>query len=204
MKKTDYFDIMQRQTRTSLEAAELLQAILADYDPEKTGEQREKMHLLEHAGDEIRHEAMKKLSRDFITPIEQDDLISLVQILDDVTDAIDEVVIELYMYNIKSLPKETKHLADMMLSCVKALSAAAVEFGNFKKSKTLMELIIDVNTMEGQADDVYIEAVRALFVSEENSMHAFGVKAIYDSLESCCDLCEHAADVMESVIMNNT
>ncbi len=202
MKKTDYFDLMQKQTRTSLDAAELLVTILDDYDPQKAGEQREKMHLIEHAGDEIRHEAMKKLSRDFITPIEQDDLISLVQILDDVTDAIDEVVIELYMYNIRSLPKETKHLADMMLSCVKALSAAAAEFKNFKKSQSLMKLIIDVNTMESQADDVYIEAVRALFVNGESS--AFGVKAIYDSLESCCDLCEHAADVMESVIMNNT
>lgn len=204
MKKTDYFELMQRQTRTSLEAAELLQSILNNYDIGKLGEQRENMHQIEHQGDEIRHDAMKKLARDFITPIEQDDLISLVQILDDVTDAIDEVAIELYMYNIQSLPKEIKHLADMMLSCVKALSAAAAEFKNFKKSQSLMKLIIDVNTVESEADEVYIEAVRALFAGEENSSHAFGVKAIYDSLESCCDLCEHAADVMESVIMNNT
>lgn len=31
-----------------------------------------------------------------------------------------------------------------------------------------------------------------------------GSKAVYDSLENCCDLCEHAADVIEQIIMKNT
>ena len=58
--------------------------------------------------------------------------------------------------------------------------------------------------MESTADTAYIEAVRALFVAEKDPMRAFGVKAIYDGLEECCDLCEHAADVIESAVMNNT
>ncbi len=204
MKKIDYFEIMARQAACSLEAAELLREILEDYQQAKLPAQREQMHHIEHRGDEIRHEAMKCLARDFITPIEQDDLLQLVQILDDVTDAIDEVAIELYMYNVEALPAETGHLATLMIQCVRALVAAVTEFRRFKKSSDLKRLLIEVNTMESRADHAYIEAVRALFVSEQNPKQAFGVKAIYDSLESCCDLCEHAADVMENVVMNNT
>ena len=204
MKKTDYFDIMTKQAKCSLQAAELLESILNDYQPGTIAAQREQMHLIEHAGDEIRHEALKSLARDFITPIEQDDLLQLVQILDDVTDAIDEVVIELYMYNVSSLPAEIKTLVAPMLNCVRVLGEAVEEFRHFKKSSTLQKLLVDVNTMESEADDAYIEAVHALFVNETDPVKTFGVKAIYDSLEDCCDLCEHAADVMENVVMNNT
>ena len=29
-------------------------------------------------------------------------------------------------------------------------------------------------------------------------------KAVFESLESCCDMCEHATDVIEQVIIKNT
>ena len=202
--KTDYFDIMARQANCSLKAAELLERMLEDYQPEKLPEQRDEMHHIEHSADEIRHEAMKALSKDFITPIEQDDLLQLVQILDDVTDAIDEVAIDLYMYQIAKLPERTKELAALMIRCVRSLQAAIGEFRHFKRSQTLAGLLVEVNTMESRADSAYIEALRELFTSEKDPIRVLGVKAIYDSLESCCDLCEHAADVMENVAMNNT
>ena len=202
--KTDYFEIMVRQAQCSVKAAELLEKMLRDYQPQMISKWRQQMHAIEHSGDEIRHDALRKLAREFITPIERDDLISLIQILDDVTDAIDEIVIELYMFNITVLPPRARELADMMLSCVRSLERAVEEFRHYKKSEKLMPLIIEVNSMEGAADEVYIDAMRALFTSDDNSLMAIGMKAIYDCIESCCDLCEHAADVIESTVMNNT
>ena len=102
--RTDYFGIMSRQAECSLKAAELLETILKDYQPSKVAAWREDMHHIEHSADEVRHDALKRLAREFITPIERDDLLRLIQILDDVTDAIDEVVIELYMFNVARLP----------------------------------------------------------------------------------------------------
>ncbi len=202
--KTDYFTIMELQAEHSLRAAELLERILADYKRETIPQRREEMHLIEHAGDEVRHSALRCLAKEFITPIERDDLLQLVQILDDVTDAIDDVVINLYMYSVPAMPKQAKEMAALMLGCVRALCEAVSEFRRFKRSERLPRLLVNVNTMEGKADEAYIEATRALFISEKEPLRAMGVKAVYDGLESCCDLCEHAADVMENVVMNNT
>lgn len=202
--KTDYFEVMARQAGCSLQAAELLEEILQSYEPGRVAAWREEMHHIEHSADGVRHDALKKLSREFITPIERDDLLRLIQILDDVTDAIDEVVIELYMFSVASLPVKVRELAQVMLGCVRSLAAAVSEFRHYKKPEKLLPLLIEVNTMESTADSAYIEAVRELFLTEKDALRAIGVKAIYDSLEGCCDLCEHAADVIESAVMNNT
>ncbi len=202
--KTDYFSIMEKQVECSLKAGELLKTILDGYTLEKLTASRAEMHAIEHSADTVRHEALLKLARDFITPIERDDLLALVQILDDVTDAIDEVAIDLYMYCIDSLPLAVGGLVDVMLDCVRSLKSAVAEFRNFKKTDKLMPLLIAVNTAEGKADSVYIEAMHELFAKPFDPKRAVGIKEIYNSLELCCDLCEHAADVIENAVMNNT
>lgn len=55
------------------------------------------MHDIEHRADEIHHDILKKLSTEFITPIEQEDILCLVQIIDDITDALDEVILDVYI-----------------------------------------------------------------------------------------------------------
>lgn len=201
--KTDYFALIISQAQCSLDAAKLLKRILQEYRPDSIATQLNEMHAIEHQADNIRHDVMKHLAKDFITPIEQEDLTELTRLMDDVTDAIDEVVINLYMYAIKDLPKDTVRLVDVVFQCVNSLFLAATEFKNHKKPEPLMKLLIEVNSEESKADTAYIEAMRTLFLSERDPLRVMGIKAVYDALESCCDLCEHAADVMEGVVMNN-
>lgn len=201
--KTDYFGFMEKQARCSLQAAELLVQIVASFQPDKLSVQKTEMHHIEHSADGIRHDALSKLARDFLPPIEREDLLSLIQILDDVTDALDEVVIDLYMYRIVRLPARATELATAMLNCVRALNAGVAEFPHYKKPQRLTPLLIEVNTRESEADSLFMEAMRELFGTEKDPVRLLGVKAVYESLESCCDLCEHAADVIASVTMNN-
>ncbi|NLO86702.1 MAG: DUF47 family protein [Clostridiales bacterium] len=203
-KPNDYFVMMENLISYGGKAAELLITILTDFDPSKIQENRVKMHNLEHEADEARHLILNKLSREFITPIERDDILSLVQIIDDVTDSIDEVVINLYMFNITSLPTETMDMASLVVRCVKALEDAVKELHSFKKPEKLVKLLIEVNTVESIADEVYTEAMRALFTSAADTQTIIGIREIYECLESCCDLCEHAADIIENTIMKNS
>lgn len=202
--KNDYFKLIEQQVEVSAQASDFLVEVLADYAPDKLIVQRNKMHEIENAGDEIHHDILTRLSAEFITPIDQEDILHLVQIIDDVTDALDEVVLDCYMYHISALPAGTAELSKIVNRCVKALQEAVKELKNFKKPETLRSLLVNVNTIESEADDLYVEAIHDLFVKETDSKKLIGNKAIYESLESCCDLCEHAADVIEQVIIKNT
>lgn len=46
-------------------------------------------------------------------------------------------------------------------------------------------------------------AIHELFGADRDVKHLFGATAIYESLEDCCDLCEHAADVIDQIIIKN-
>lgn len=61
-----------------------------------------------------------------------------------------------------------------------------------------------MNDIEGEADEVYVDASYRLFAVPADCRVLMGSKAVYESLENCCDLCEHAADVIEQVIIKNT
>ncbi len=202
--KNDYFEMIKNQVNYSVEASELLEKMLCNFTASKIPTIREEIHEIEHRADELHHEILTKLSAEFITPIDQEDILRLVQIIDDVTDALDDVVLAFYMYNVKILPDGADNFSKLVHRCAKALFDAATELKNFKKPEKLRSLLVDVNTIEGDADTAYTEAIHHLFENNADAKTLIGAKAIYEGLENCCDLCEHAADVIEQIIIKNT
>lgn len=53
-------------------------------------------------------------------------------------------------------------------------------------------------------NSIYTDAIYRLFVSVADGKTLLGAKAVYEGLENCCDLCEHAADVIEQINIKNT
>lgn len=203
-KQNDYFELIQKQSAYCVEASNLLEDILCKFNADSVETYRTQMHGIEHQADEIHHDILKKLSTEFITPINQEDILRLVQIIDDITDALDEVIMDVYMYHIDVIPERTADLSRIVNQCVKALHEATAELKNFKKPEKLRGLLIKVNDIEVEADGVYMESIYALFGSDLDGKALLGAKAVYEGLENCCDLCEHAADVIEQVIIKNT
>ena len=199
-----YFDDFVTMAGFSVQAAEHLQDVLTHFDPETLAEQRKIMHSIEHAEDEVKHDLTRRLAREFVTPIDREDIINLAHELDNVTDKIDDILIRMYMYNVTSIRPEALTFADVILRSCKALQAALMEFHNFHRSTTLMQLIIDVNTMEEEGDALYIDAVRRLYKSGEDILQIAVWSELFDRLEDCCDACENLADSMEIVTMKNS
>ena len=202
--KNDYFKLMEQQAECCVQAAAFLETLLCSYSAAGLAEKRGEMHNIEHKADEIHHDILTRLSAEFITPIDQEDILRLVQIIDDVTDALDEVVLDCYMFHIDELPDGAAEFSGTVRRCVDTLYHATADLKNFKKLDNIRRLLVDVNTIESEADTAYTEAIHNLFAKETEAKKLIGSMAIYEALESCCDLCEHAADVIEQIIIKNT
>ncbi len=202
--KNDYFKYMEEQAMVSAEASRLLKEIIGDFSLEKLPEQKAKMHEIEHVADKMEYDIITKLSTEFITPIDQEDILRLVQLNEDITDIIDEVVQELCMYHITTAPKGSAELAKLVDDCVNALREAITNLKNFKKPDTIRPLLDKVSEIEEEADKVYADVVHELFLNETDPRVLIGHKEIYGSLEACCDLCDHAADAIDQIIIKNT
>lgn len=199
-----YFVNFVTMAEYSVRAAELLQHVFHNYDPSTLDEKRKEMHVIEHDEDQIKHKMMKHLVKEFVTPIDREDIIQLANDLDTVTDTIEEVLVRLYMYNIQSIPSDVLQLTDLIVECCKSLHAATTEFPNYQKSKTLMQAIIDVNTLEEKGDRLYVEAIRTLYTTNTDPIYISSWRTIIDRLEDCFDACENVADEMEIVAMKNS
>lgn len=202
--RNDYFEMIKTQSAFCVKASSLLEDVFGKFDAEKVEQYREQMHKIEHGADEVHHDILKKLSTEFITPIDQEDILRLVQIIDDITDALDEVILDVYMYHIDKIPSPALALSSIVNRCVTALNECVGELKSFKKPEKLWQMLIKVNDIEFEADAVYIEALHELFGKSIEVKDLLGAKAVYEGLENCCDLCEHAADVIEQVIIKNT
>ena len=202
-KTNEYFLLIEQQAAICVEAAALLENILTEYSAAGMAVRRVEMHAVERRADGICHDIRNRLSAAFITPIDQED-IHLAQLLDDVTDALDEVALEFYMFRLAELPAGAPAFAGLTRRCVGKLCEAAIELRNFRSSGRLRALLAEVNTLEEQADDAYATAIHDLFAEDAAPRTLIAGKAIFDCMEACCDLCGHAADVMDQIIIKNT
>jgi Phosphate transport regulator (distant homolog of PhoU) len=202
--KNNYFEMVDELVGYSLEGARSLYKTLSEFDSLKLEETTKYLHNIEHTADLKKHDLMEKLLREFITPIDSGDLFQLAQEVDDVTDAVEEVLNSIHMYNVTKLRPEVVPFAETVVKCVETLKSVTSEFGNFRKSTTLKGYIVEVNRLEEVGDKHYTDAMHRLFRDTSNGAELLIWKDIFGTLEECCDECEHVADVVESVIMKNT
>lgn len=202
--KNDYFKLIEQQVGYCFIASNLLQDILCNYSTQTFRAQKEKICEIENRADDFHHNIVNKLAAEFITPIDQEDIMSLLQTIDDITDALSEVVLELYMFHIENIPTAIIDMSKIVNKCVKSLYEASKELKNFRKPASLRALLINVNSIENEADKLFADTIHELFGSDINTKSLIGYKTIYESLENCCNLCEHAANVIERIIIKNT
>lgn len=203
-KDFNYFKAFIDLANGSLKAAELLTTTLHDFDVNKIEEKVKEMHTVEHNADIERHEIMNRLAKEFLPPIEREDIISLADNIDDVVDSIEDVLIGMEMYNVQAVRPEILEFTKVIMDCCKSMNAALKEFEHFKKSHTLHAAIVEVNHLEEVADQLYINGVRDLYKNCKDPIELMIWTEMYRLLEKCCDKCEEVANDIENIVMKNS
>ncbi len=205
-KKSDryYFDNFIACVECSLRVATLLGETLKNYSKADMAKKREQIHEIEHEADRKKHELMNMLNKAFITPIEREDIVSLAQNLDEITDTIEDVLLRIYICDVDTIKQNAIEMTDLVITACDALKNAMEEFPEFRKSTKLAEHLIRINDLEEKCDHLYIEGMRRLYTGGEDALTVIAWRDIYSYLERCMDACEHAADIMEAVIMKNS
>lgn len=199
-----YFENFASSTALAKDAATYLVECLENYDPDKIESMLKKMHIIEHSADMKKHEMTEALIKAFVTPVDREDLDMLSQKLDDVVDLIEEILQKFYIYDIRTIEPAAIDFARSIVKSCELLSDVMNEFENFKKSKKIRSLIIELNDVEEECDKIYLSSMRALTKKSADVLEIVNWRKIYESLEACADACEHVSECIGSVIMKNT
>lgn len=205
-KKTvfNYFDAFNSLTKFSLESAILLHKTLLNFSSGDIQNKVKEMHQLEHNADLAKHKIMDHLVKEFLPPIEREDITTLSQEIDDVTDAIEDVLLFINMFNIKRIRPEVLKFTEIIQQCCETMDMAVVEFKHFRSSKTLKDILIKINQLEEEADTLYVDMMKKLYRTSTDPIELMTWTEVMHRLEKCCDACEDVADTLEEIIMKNS
>ena len=205
-KKQDsfYYENFSECAACACQAAHYLEDALKNFKPEGLSSMLDELQQVEHAADEKKHELSNVLARAFITPIEREDIILLSQNIDEVTDKIEDVMLRLYYNNIQSIRPDSLELVSIVVKSCDMVKLMLKEFASFRHSKSLRDHIIAINTLEEQADQVFVTSMRELHTTCTDPVEIICWREVYFYLEKCTDACEHVADVVEQIVMKNS
>lgn len=176
-----YFDGFRRSADYACQAAKLLSEVMHDFNPDQLRERMDSMHAIEKSADEVRHDMMDELVTAFITPFDREDIDELGHVLDDAV-----------------------QMSDMVVRATESICELVNELPRFRHSKTLRELVFAINTIETDADHLFIESMRTLHTTCTDPLQVFAWHDVYRHLEQCSDDCERVANTIDSIVMKNS
>src|SRR5262249_11498667 len=117
-----FFDIFERQAVHIVASAQQLREMIFDFSdaPAKSAAIKE----LEHAGDVLTHELVRKINTTFVTPFDREDVYALASRLDDVLDLIEASADRLVLYRIKGPTSGARALGEVIAKAAVATESA--------------------------------------------------------------------------------
>lgn len=207
MKKKEtynYFKEFILITDCIVESASTLKDIMENFDIEKLETDIIKVHKLENESDNVVHKMKEYLIKDFLPPIDREDVTRIVSRLDDIEDNIDEVLINIKIMDITHIKHDVMELIDILVKSAEAVREIFLDFNNFKNIDLIKEKTINVNHLEGQGDMIYQKLMTALYKNEKDPIDLIKWTKIYNCLEDSIDSCEEIADYVDEVVMKNS
>ena len=134
----DYFDTFVVLMEYSYQTASLLNDMMNGFSADLLQEKLQKLNELEIHTQATRSKTVQKLMKEFITPIEREDIILIADSIGNIQDAIGNAIKQLYMLNIRKLKGSCKKMAQIILECCNLLKEVFAELSKYKKSRFCM------------------------------------------------------------------
>ncbi len=197
-----FFDSFEGICILIVEAAKKLKAMFDKGSPFDAAAREIK--TLESEADEQVHQAAKKLHKTFVTPFDRQDIHKLTLRLDDILDMIEAVSSRLELFDPQRVMEETREMSRVLVEGTEQVAAMIGLLRDFKKqSGRILELTVEINRLENEADQIHHKAVARLFRVEDDARELIKWKEILDHIEEATDRCEDIADIVEGIVLEN-
>jgi predicted phosphate transport protein (TIGR00153 family) len=202
-KDKNFFPLFEQSSSNLIVMAEALNKAVNTKNLDERLEFFKEIEKLEHVGDEITHQIFLELSKNFITPFDREDIHQLATALDEVADYIHGSANRMLLYKVEEATEPIQKLAELILQACTDLDKAVRELRNLKNIRAIADSCIRINSIENQADYVFDRAVGDLFTYEKDAVKLIKYKEVLSALETATDMCEDAANVLESILVKH-
>jgi predicted phosphate transport protein (TIGR00153 family) len=194
-----FFGLLQRSADNAAAAAVLLKTLLHEY-PDGAAELAEQIRELEHTGDDITHELIRRLNKEVATPIDREDILELAGVLDDITDFVEESAAYLSLYSTEASMLQADAMANVLVDATHELTLAMAKA---VRLEPITDHTVEVHRLENEGDRLVRRAIASLFIDGIDPLVVLRWKDIFERLEDAIDSTERAAFVLQSIVIKN-
>ncbi|MGB3949007.1 MAG: DUF47 family protein [Bacteroidia bacterium] len=198
-----FFSLFEKATANLIEISNALVEMVNSSSITRRKELIREIERLEHVGDSITHETFHELSANFITPFDREDIHALISAIDDIADYIHGSSKRIDIYKVDTMTPSILKLAELIQKSSEELNNAVAELRNMKNINKIKEACVRINSIENHADDIFDMEIAKLFEEEKNAVEIIKMKEVLSALETATDMCEDAANVLESILVKN-
>ncbi|MEY2688208.1 MAG: hypothetical protein RL375_2406 [Pseudomonadota bacterium] len=167
----------------------------------------EEVFAAERAADKVTAEVNRLLHKTFITPIDREQIHSLINTMDDVVDLLQDATETMQLYDVRTMTDEVIRLGEISVKCCERVQHAVSLIANLSKPSTqeaALKTCEEIDRLESDADRVMRSAMSKLFREEVDVRELIKLKTIYELLESISDRCEDVANLIEGIVLENS
>ena len=201
--KSNEKELLKILDNLAKKAVETSEAVVILFDDLTNVEQAAKIHQLETEADVLTRDIFSELNKTFITPLDREDMQRIASKIDDVIDFMDGIAARVYSYKITSSPPYCKEMAVELVKATKEVEYMISKLQRIKDPKDMIEHCRNTSNIEHVVDDLYREAIRELFESDD-AIKIIKLKDIYETMETASDRCVDVSDVIEDIVLKYT
>jgi predicted phosphate transport protein (TIGR00153 family) len=207
-KEGNFFDLFNQHAEQIVKAAQAFSLLVANYGDLHLREQYNRdVDGAERAADRVTQEVNRLLHTTFITPIDREQIHSLINTMDDVADMIQDAAETMALYDVRHMTEEISRLTDLSVKCCERVQHAVSLLKNVnepRNAEAAVKTCEEIDRLESDADRVMRSAMSKLFREEPEVRELIKLKAIYELLETITDKCEDVANLIEGIVLENS
>jgi predicted phosphate transport protein (TIGR00153 family) len=204
----NFFALFDAHAESIVLGAKAFQSLIRNYDDAMLREKyADEVDAAEHAADKVTAEVNRLLHKTFITPIDREQIHSLINAMDDVLDLLQDTAETLSLYDVRRVTDEVSRLADLSVKCCERVAHAVSLLSQLSKhavAEATVKTCAEIDALESDADRVMRSAMSKLFREQEDIRELIKLKAIYEQLELITDKCEDVANLIEGIVLENS
>ena len=159
----------------------------------------------EHEADDITRDVLQDVRRVFVTPFDRSAIIDLIGSMDDAIDQMNQTANAIELYGVIEIEPQMRDLAGIVVEAARLTGEAIPLLRSINRNgDRLTELTGRMVEIEGKADVIFSDGLRALFARHQDKPMAFiAGREIYNHLERIVDRFEDVANEIQGLVIDH-
>jgi predicted phosphate transport protein (TIGR00153 family) len=209
-KEGRFFQLFEKHATIIVAGAEALQGLLRGGD--SVERYCKEIFQREAEADEITREVLIAVRRTFITPFDRTDIQDLITSMDDAIDQMNKTAKTIVMFEVRSFQPQMQQMSDIILRASQLVREAVPLLSSISANAARLNMLTaNIIAIEEEADDVYNQGLKALFLANRGDGHDPGQgnamayiigSELYDHLEKIVDRFEDVSNEINSIVID--